>query len=225
MEKKSNQHSMSNEQTGKTGRSFHHFCTVLLRLALFCPLTVFSADVSTLTPVCSGCHGVDGLSVNSTVPIIAGQAYTLIEDNLLAFRDDESACTATGLMQEEAAALVSAMCVFVKTLENRDISALAEFYELQPFVPARQSFDPALAADGARVHLEANCELCHSQGGRESNGMAAILAGQWTPYLERSLMRIRAGERMGPKVMNEAIRDLTDRDIAALLNYYASQQD
>jgi cytochrome c553 len=55
--------------------------------------------------------------------------------------------------------------------------------------------------------------------------MSAILAGQWTPYLERSLLRIRAGERMGPKVMNRAIRELTDRDIAALLSYYASQQD
>jgi cytochrome c553 len=55
--------------------------------------------------------------------------------------------------------------------------------------------------------------------------MSAILAGQWTPYLERSLLKIRAGERMGPKVMNRAIRAFTDRDIAALLNYYASQQD
>ena len=54
--------------------------------------------------------------------------------------------------------------------------------------------------------------------------MAAILAGQWTPYLERSLQRIRAGERMAPKLMNEAIRDLTGGDIEALLSYYTSQQ-
>jgi len=30
---------------------------------------------------------------------------------------------------------------------------------------------------------------------------------------------------MGPKVMNEAIRELTDDDIEALLSYYTSQQD
>jgi sulfide dehydrogenase cytochrome subunit len=194
-------------------------------LALLFPLTTFSAEVSTLTPVCSGCHGLDGISVNNTVPSIAGQPYTLIEDNLLAFRDGERACTETEYLQGEAAALVSAMCTFVATLENRDISALAEFFELQAFVPATQPFDPLLAAEGARIHVEANCELCHSDGGRENNGMSAILAGQWTPYLERSLLRIRAGERMGPKVMNRAIREFTDRDIAALLNYYASQQD
>ena len=189
------------------------------------PLTAFAADVGTLTPVCSGCHGPDGNSMNSTVPTIAGQAYTLIEDNLLAFRDGERACSGTELLQGEAAALVSAMCALVATLDQSDIPALAEFYESRAFTPARQSFDPSLVADGARIHLEATCELCHSDGGRESNGMAAILAGQWTPYLERSLLRIRAGERMGPKVMNEAIRELTDRDISALLSYYASQQD
>ena len=194
-------------------------------LALFFPLPTFSAEVGTLTPVCIACHGQNGLSVNSTVPIIAGQAYTLIEDNLLAFRDGERACTETEFLQGEAAALVSVMCNFVATLEDHDISALAEFFELQAFAPAAQAFDPSLAAEGARIHLEANCELCHSQGGRENNGMSAILAGQWTPYLERSLLRIRAGERMGPKVMNRAIRELTDRDIAALLSYYASQQD
>jgi sulfide dehydrogenase cytochrome subunit len=217
--------SLSITQAEGKGRSSRWFRVCVVGLSVFFPATAFSSDVGTLTPVCSGCHGLNGISSNHTVPTIAGQAYTLIEDNLLAFRDNERACSETELLQGEAAALVSAMCAFVATLENQDIAALAEFYELQVFVPAQQPFDASLTADGARIHQVANCELCHSQGGRESNGMAAILAGQWTPYLERSLLRIRAGERMGPKVMNEAIRKLTDGDIAALLSYYASRQD
>lgn len=225
MQKMNWRKSMTHALAAGTGRSIRCCCCSLIGLALFSPLAAFSADLGTLTPVCSGCHGPDGISENSTVPTIAGQAYTLIEDNLLAFRDGERACTETELLQGEAAALVLAMCAVVATLEDRDISALAEFYELQVFAPARQSFDPALTTEGARIHQQAGCEVCHSQGGRESNGMAAILAGQWTPYLERSLLRIRAGERMGPKVMNRAIRELTDGDIAALLSYYASQQD
>jgi sulfide dehydrogenase cytochrome subunit len=212
-------------QAERKGRLSRWFLAGLAGLSLFSPAIAFPSDVSTLTPVCSGCHGLNGVSSNSTVPTIAGQAYTLIEDNLLAFRDNERACAETEFLQGEAAVLVSAMCAFVATLENQDIAALAKFYELQVFVPAKQSFDPSLAADGATIHRQANCELCHSQGGRESNGMAAILAGQWTPYLERSLLRIRAGERMGPKVMNEAIRKLTDGDIEALLNYYSSRQE
>ncbi len=221
---------MNNRQPGQTntkimGQSSLWFGVCLTGLALFFHTAACSSDVGTLTPVCNGCHGLDGVSTNSTVPTIAGQAYTLIEDNLLAFRDNAGACSATELLQGEAAALVFAMCALVAMLENQDIAALAEFYELQTFVPASQPFDPSRAADGARIHRQANCDLCHSEGGRNSNGMAAILAGQWTPYLERSLLRIRAGERMGPKVMNEAIRKLTDDDIEALLSYYASGQE
>jgi sulfide dehydrogenase cytochrome subunit len=208
-----------------TRRSRHCLLGFLVGLLLFFPATAFSSDAGTLTPVCSACHGLDGISLNSTVPTIAGQAYTLLEDSLLDYRDNELACAGTELLQGEAAALVSAMCTIVATLDNQDIAALAEFYELQAFVPAIQSFDPSLAADGARIHQQANCEHCHSKGGRNSNGMAAILAGQWTPYLERSLLRIRAGEKKGPKVMNEAIREFSDGDIEALLNYYASRQD
>jgi sulfide dehydrogenase cytochrome subunit len=159
------------------------------------------------------------------VPIIAGQAYTLIEDNLLAFRDQQRACSESDYLRGEAAALLASMCAVVATLEEQDIAALADFYQRQDFVPANQSFDPSGVEYGATIHQQANCEHCHSGGGRESNGMAAILAGQWTPYLERSLLRIRAGERMGPKVMNGAIGKLTDDDIEGLLSYYASRHD
>ncbi len=36
---------------------------------------------------------------------------------------------------------------------------------------------------------------------------------------------LRTGARKGPKVMNAAIHDLEGRDVEALLNYYASQQE
>ena len=194
----------------------------LMALGWLSPGAALAADLNTLTPVCDSCHGVNGVSVNNAVPTIAGQPFTLIEDNLLAFRDGDRACGETEFLQGDAATLVAAMCTTVTPLEDDDITALAEFYEKQTFEPAQQLFDPVLAADGADLHQEANCELCHSQGGSESNGMSAILAGQWTPYLERSLLRIRAGERMGPKVMNRAIQKMSDADIAALLNFYAS---
>jgi len=223
MKRTGNRQFVVSKQTGKTAQSFRLFRTCLAALLFFFPVTAFPADVSGLTPVCSGCHGPGGVSVNSRVPIIAGQAYTLIEDALLAYRDDEPACAKTGLIQQEAAALLAAMCAFVATLDDQDIAALAEFYEQQDFIPARQPFDPALAAEGARIHLTAKCEQCHSEGGSESNGMAAVLAGQWTPYLQSSLLRIRAGEKMGPAIMNKAIGELTDGDIVALLNYYASR--
>jgi len=194
----------------------------LMALAWLFSGPVFTADLKTLSTVCDSCHGVNGVSVNNAVPTIAGQPFTLIEDNLLAFRDGDRACGETEFLQGDAAALVAAMCATLTPLDDADITELAEFYEKQAFEPAQQLFDPVLAANGADLHQEANCELCHSQGGSESNGMSAILAGQWTPYLERSLLRIRAGERKGPKVMNRAIQKMSDADISALLNFYAS---
>jgi len=207
------------------GQLFRNYSAFLFAIAFFFPGMVFSSDSASLTPVCDGCHGQDGVSLNSTVPTIAGQAFTLIEDNLLAFRDDESACASTEFLQGEAAALLTVMCTVLAPLGDVDLAALAEWYELQDFVPAQQPFDPALAAEGSRIHLEAMCEQCHSAGGRESNGMAAILAGQWTPYLERALKRFRNGEKKGPLVMTKAIEEFTDRDMNALLNFYASQGD
>lgn len=212
-------------QTGRMGQLFRYYSVFLFAIAFVFPGMVFSSDGASLTPVCNGCHGQGGVSLNSTVPTIAGQAFTLIEDNLLAFRDDEGACASTELLQGEAAALLTAMCAVLAGLGDEDLTALAEWYELQEFVPAQQPFDPALAAEGARIHLDAKCEQCHSGGGRESNGMAAILAGQWTSYLERALKRIRNGERKGPVVMTKAIEEFTDRDMNAILNFYASQGD
>ena len=110
-------------------------------------------------------------------------------------------------------------------LDDDAIAALAEYYEQQEFEPASQGFDESLVSRGEQLHHQANCEQCHSGGGRISNGMAAILAGQWTPYLETAFQQIRSGRRMGPKVMNGAITLLSDDDIQALLNYYASRQD
>lgn len=225
MRYKGNQPGASTSQTGTAGQLFHCFALGLVGLSLVYPLTTFCSDVDTVIPICNGCHGQSGASTNSIVPIIAGQAFTLIEDNLLAFRDAANACAGIDLMQSEAVALRTAMCALVADMEDEQFSALAEYYEQQTFVPAQQSFDPVLAGDGAAIHLQSNCEQCHAQGGRESNGMAAILAGQWTPYLESSLLRIRAGKKMGPIVMNEIIHEFTDADINALLSYYASQQN
>lgn len=192
-------------------------------LILWLPLQ--AADLSALKIVCESCHGQDGVSVTASVPTIAGQAFTFIEDNLLAYRTNDRPCTAELPDDKEPQATPSPMCAIAATLDDEAIAALAEYYEQQEFEPASQAFDQSLVSKGERLHHQANCEQCHSGGGRISNGMAAILAGQWMPYLEIAFHQIRSGRRMGPKVMNGAISLLSDDDIQALLNYYASRQD
>ena len=196
---------------------------VLIGLILWTPLR--AADLAALKMICESCHGQGGVSVTASVPTIAGQAFTFIEDNLLAYRTNDRPCTTESSGDGEPLASPSPMCAIAATLDDEAIAVLAEYYEQQEFEPARQAFDESLASRGEQLHHQANCEQCHSGGGRISNGMAAILAGQWTPYLEIAFHQIRSGRRMGPKVMNGAITLLSDDDIQALLNYYASRQD
>lgn len=166
-----------------------------------------AAEVETLMRTCSTCHGGNETTLSSDIPIIAGQPFSVIEDALILFADGQRPC--------------SAMCAIAVALNPLEKEALANYLEQQTFAPAAQPFELELAALGAKVHHNNGCEICHSQGGRNGNGMAPILAGQWTAYLRNALFQIKTGKRSGPQVMNQAIRSLSNDEIEALLNFYA----
>ncbi len=160
--------------------------------------------------------------MNPMVPTLAGQPYSLIEDNLLAFRAGRRACAPGRNAGSAAAVLAQTMCTAVAQLSDEDIADLARYFESQQFEAADQSFDSELVARGAQLHVEHGCERCHADGGRETQQMAPVLAGQWLPYLQRAMHDLRSGAKKGPKEMNSAIRELRDGEVEALLNYYAS---
>lgn len=172
--------------------------------------------------ICAGCHGEGGVSSNPFVPTLAGQPYSLIEDNLLAFRAGQRSCAPERNDGSPPALLATTMCATVAGLSDQEISGLAAYFEQQEFKPADQVFDPALAKSGAALHFEMGCEECHSDGGRVTNAMAPVLAGQWTPYLERALRAVRSGAKPAPDMMSSSVRELADDEVEALLNYYAS---
>jgi sulfide dehydrogenase cytochrome subunit len=180
-------------------------------------------DASAIAETCLACHGELGVSLNPLVPTLAGQPFTLIEDNLLAFRAGKRSCAAERADGSASASLAQTMCAIVEPLENSEIAALAEYFSHQDFVAAKQPFDPQLAALGAELHDRLGCNRCHANGGRETLEMAPVLAGQWTPYLRRALNAVHTGQRRGPKMMNQPIVRLEEEQIEALLNFYASQ--
>ena len=192
---------------------------------LFAATQVLAADIESLTSICRDCHGENGISEHSDIPTIAGQAYTVIEDNLLAFRAGERPCTETPYRHGDPSRSPTSMCEIAARFDDREIAALAEYFEALEYLPARQDFDPALAAKGAAVHEQGGCEACHADGGRQTVGIACRLAGQWTPYLAKTFEQIRAGERSGPVVMNQAIVSFAPEEIEALLHFYANRQD
>lgn len=177
-----------------------------------------------LVPLCARCHGEGGVSPYPDVPVIAGQPYTLIADNLRAFRAGERPCTKTHFRDAGASGPTVSMCVFAGGLDDAAIEALAAWFSSRTFEPREQAFDASRVAAGAEVHERAGCDMCHVQGGRQTRGLACRLAGQWTPYLRKSFREFRAGERAAPAVMTDAINALGEDDIENLLQYYASQQ-
>jgi len=174
-------------------------------------IDVRAADVDSLWPVCSACHGRDGMPLGAEIPIISGQPFTVIEDALILFAKGKRPCTV--------------MCAIAGALSGPEMEALANYLEQQPFVPAEQESAPALVSLGQELHMDKGCETCHFQGGRAGRGVTPILAGQQTGYLRKSLLEIRAGSRSGPQVMNAAIRSLNADEIEALLNFYARGRD
>lgn len=199
---------------------------LIAAVALFIAAPAVMAEAPTIAAdLCSACHGAAGVSQNPDVPTLAGQPYTFIEDNLLAFRAGQRSCAPERADGSPAAALASAMCQMVRGLSEGEIAAIAAWYEGLDFVAATQPFDPALASRGELLHQQAGCDRCHADGGRETLGMAPVLAGQWTPFLRRALQQVHAGERRGPKEMNRPIRSLDDEQLEALLNYYAKTRD
>lgn len=192
-------------------RPFRGLLSALVVPFLLVVIEAWAADAETLLPLCAACHGGNGIPPGAEIPIIAGQPFTVIEDALMLFADGKRPCTV--------------MCGVASALSPHEMEALAEYLEQQPFVPADQTYDPALASKGEQVHTARGCETCHSRGGRDGQGMAPVLAGQHTPYLRDALRQIQAGRRRGPKVMNQAVQSLSNDEIEALLNFYARDQE
>jgi len=196
---------------------------IALISAVAMPIAANAADINALTGDCNGCHGDNGVSQWNDVPTIAGVPEYVQADALYLFRDGSRPCSKSEYRQGDTSRAATTMCEVTADLDDATIDALAAHYFGQTFVAAKQDFDAALAAAGKAVHEE-KCDRCHSDGGSNAEDEAGILAGQWMGYLEASLAQFRAGEREQPKKMEEVVGGLSDDDVKALVNYYASQQ-
>lgn len=168
---------------------------------------------------CERCHGKNGNSDKEDIPSIAGFSDVTIIDSMEMYRSGDR----TGTKYQTGDEPETDMNEIAQQLSDEDIEALAVFYSTQEFLPRAQKFDATLAEKGAGIH-DSKCENCHSEQGSNPDDDAAILAGQWTPYLRAQFSAFASGEREAPKKMRKKIDKLTAEDIEALLNFYASQQ-
>lgn len=186
-------------------------------------VNAMAGDLDAIVANCNGCHGDDGVSQWTDVPTIAGVPEFVHSDALYIYRDEERPCAKSEYRQGDTSKAATTMCAVVADMDDDTIDEIAAYYAELPFVAAKQDFDASLADAGKAIHDE-KCDKCHSEGGSNPDDEAGILAGQWIGYLETTFAQYMADERDQPSKMRDKMNELSDSDVAALLNYYASQQ-
>lgn len=177
--------------------------------ALGCSVLVAAAGAAEAPQVarnCIACHGDGGVSDNPQWPTLAGQNAGYLEGQIKAFRDGE---------RENPA-----MMPFVAKLSDADIADLAAYYSRQEAV-ASGNGDPEQVEAGRQ--LAGYCSACHGYAGRPATDEWPVLAGQHAPYLKAQLTSFKRGERVQP-LMQAALKDLGEKEFAALAAYYSQME-
>lgn len=187
-------------------------------------LPVARADVMDDVEECDSCHGKDGVSTESDVPIIAGISAFILEEYMFGYQEENRPCRESKFRSGDTNRPPTDMCAVAKELSEDEIPQIAEYYAGKQFVATRQPFDASKAQEGASIHRR-DCEKCHSDGGSYADDDASMLAGQWMPYLKQAFADYASGERgMLDDNMQEKVEPLDAASIEALLHYYASLQ-
>ena len=175
------------------------------------------------TQACAGCHGKDGISTESDVPIIAGASEAYLADSMADYREKSRPCPESKYRAGDKKRPATDMCRIASNLSEADTAKVVSFFVSKPFVPAKQQADAKKAATGKKLHA-LHCEKCHADGGRSAEDDAGILAGQWIPYLRESMKEYTTGKREMPEKMKPKVEKLGAGDVEALVQYYGSQQ-
>ena len=166
----------------------------------------------------AGCHGTNGQSVGPASPTLAGKSASYFIDSMIAFKN-----LPKGESHAEDARPATIMNRIAKGYSDEQIEAMAEHFASLPVYKANVPHDAAKAQAGAEVYDKA-CAKCHDEGGALADDDAGILAGQWLPWLQYSMEDFQAGHRVMPKKMKKQVEKLSDDEIDAVLNYFASQK-
>jgi sulfide dehydrogenase cytochrome subunit len=185
---------------------------------------VLAADPSTVfDQQCASCHGKNGASTESKIPIIGGYSAKYVSESMGAFKKKVRTCAEVSIPTGPKKGTKSDMCKVVAELTDSDIDALAKHLAAQKFVRAKQSFDAAKAQKATSVY-KLRCEKCHEDNGASPSEDNGILAGQWTPYLRDQLVGFRTGKRPIDDKMKQRLDKVTSEEEELLLHFFASQQ-
>ena len=170
---------------------------------------------------CVECHGENGVSTDPTIPTLAGASPFFLENQLIIYQEEARPCVEAVFDKADPKPAAN-HCALAQDLSEDDVVALSEYFADLQFRPAAQSFDAGMAETGASLH-DRHCDKCHTEAGTFTLDDAGILAGQWKEYLASTMADYRSGARWQPEKMQPKVEELSEDDVKALLEYYASE--
>ena len=166
--------------------------------------------VEALAAPCAGCHGTDGVSVGTAAPTIAGLPKEYFNDAMFGYKTDTKPSTVMGRI--------------AKGYDDKQVEALAAYFNAKPFGRPGQATDAAKVAKGKELASK-YCEKCHENEGRDADGVG-VLAGQKLTYMQFSVADFVSGKREMDKRQKQKFDQLIAEQGAAafqdILHYYAS---
>jgi cytochrome subunit of sulfide dehydrogenase len=192
-------------------------------ISLAVATAALAADGAAVAEQCAACHGKNGASTESSIPIIGGYSAKYIVESIRNFRKKIRTCAEVTVPAGPKKGTKSDMCKVVADLSEADAEAVAKYLAAQRFVRAKQPFDAAKAKRGTSVY-KLRCEKCHENDGASPDEDNGILAGQWTPYLREQLAGFRSGKRPLDDKMKLRLDKVSKEEEEALLHFFASQQ-
>ena len=169
--------------------------------------------------LCAACHASDGNSVIPANPILAGQHYTYLKNQLNYFQVKEG--------EDKAKRENAVMLGIASTLSSDDIDNLSAYYSQQKIKPSYAS-NIELAKAGEVVYKAGDdtrgipsCSSCHGPRGLGIPGQYPRISGQHATYTASTLKSYKNGSRANNKQMMAISSRLTEGQINALAEYLA----
>ena len=169
--------------------------------------------------LCAACHASDGNSVIPANPILAGQHYTYLKNQLNYFQVKQG--------EDRAKRENAVMLGIASGLTSDDIDNLAAYYSQQKIKPSYAS-NLELAKAGEVVYKAGDdsrglpsCSSCHGPRGLGVPGQFPRISGQHATYTASTLKSYKNGSRANNNQMMTISSRLTEAQINALAEYLA----
>ncbi|MDA9689460.1 cytochrome c4 [Betaproteobacteria bacterium] len=169
--------------------------------------------------LCAACHASDGNSVIPANPILAGQHYSYLKNQLNYFQVKEG--------EDRAKRENAVMLGIASGLSSDDIDNLSAYYSQQKIKPSYAA-NIELAKAGEAVYKAGDyargvpsCSSCHGPRGLGIPGQFPRISGQHATYTSSTLKSYKNGSRANNKQMMMISSRLTEAQINALAEYLA----